>query len=396
MDKRFSLAILISHPIQYFAPLYRRLAQEKDIDLTVYFCSRQGLQTYDDQGFGIPVKWDILLIEGYNHMFLCNLSRKTKVGGFFSLVNLGLVAELQRNRYDAVLVSGHMYFSYLLGIIAAKALGISVFMRSETHLLLRRSGLKLALRQPVMRFFYNYLCDRCLTIGTRNREFYVAHDVRHDHLFDAPYTVDNAYFAQAAAPFKARVNDTRVELGLPTDKPLILYASKLIPRKRPHDLLAAFRALRERGSAAGLVFVGSGELEPSLLEYASKHELADVHFAGFQNQSALPKFYAVADIFVLPSEDEPWGLVINEVMCVGVPVVASEDIGAVPDLVRNGYNGLTFRAGDVDQLTAHLESLVTNKSLRQQMGKNSLAMIKDWNLERCVEGISAALHSLDR
>ena len=396
MGQRFRLAILISHPIQYFAPLYRRLAQEPDIDLTVYFCSRQGVKTYDDQGFGIPVKWDVPLLEGYKHKFLRNLRRNTKVGGFFSLVNPGLVAELRRNRCDALLVSGHMYFSYLLGIFAAKLMGIPVFMRCETHLLLRRSGLKLALRRPVMRVFYRYLCDRCLAIGTRNRAFYVALGVRRDRLFDVPYAVDNAYFAQVAAPFKIRVDDTRVELGLPTEKPLILYVSKLMPRKRPHDLLAAFRTLRERGIQAALVFVGSGELEQSLLEYVCQHEVADVHFAGFRNQSELPRFYAAADVFVLPSEDEPWGLVINEVMCTGLPVVASEEIGAVPDLVGDGYNGLTFRAGDVDQLTAHLESLLTNKPLRQQMGKNSLTMIEDWCLERSVGGISAALHSLDR
>ncbi len=390
----YRLAVLHSHPIQYFAPLYRRLAEEPGIDLTVYFCTRQGVTSYDDEGFGTSVKWDIPLLEGYSSKFLPNLRRKAQVGGFFSLVNLALVGELWGNRYDALLVNGHMYFSYLLGIFAAKLVGIPVFMRCETHLLLRRSGLKLVLRGPLMRFFYRHLCDRCLAIGTRNRAFYRAHGVNPDRLFDVPYAVDNAFFVRETALFKVRVAGTRVELGLPTDRPLILYASKLIPRKRPLDLLAAFRRLREGGIQAALMFVGSGELEPALKEYAKQHEVADVYFAGFRNQSELPKYYAVADIFVLPSEDEPWGLVINEAMCAGVPVVASEEIGAVPDLVRDGYNGLTYQAGEVGQLAHCLERLVADGAWRQQLGQNSLALIGDWNLDRCVKGLRAALGSL--
>lgn len=390
----YRLAVLHSHPIQYFAPLYRRLAQEPDIDLTVYYCSHQGLETYDDEGFGVPVQWDIPLLEGYRCQFLHNLRRKDRVGGFFSLVNPGLVACLRRNRPDALWVNGHMYFSYLLGIIVAKVLCIPVFMRCETHLLLRRSRLKGFVRRPLMGLFYRHLCDRCLAIGTRNRAFYAAHGVGPDRLFDVPYAVDNAFFARETAPFKACVADTRAGLGLPVDKPLILYASKLIPRKRPHDLLAAFHTLRERGIEAALLFVGSGELEPGLREVAGRRGIGDVYFAGFRNQSELPRYYAVADIFVLPSEDEPWGLVINEVMCAGVPVVASEEIGAVPDLVRDGINGLTFRVGDVGQLARCLNRLIADPAWRQQLEQNSLAIIADWNLDRCVEGVRAALGSL--
>ena len=388
------LAVVHSHPIQYFAPLYRMLAEEPDIDLTVYFCSRQGLRTYKDKGFGIPVKWDIPLLEGYEHKFLRNLRRKDQVGGFFSLVNLELVSELYRNRFDALLVNGHMYLTYLLGVLAARLAGIPVLMRSETHMLLRRPGLKRALRRPLMSFFYRHLCDRCLAIGTRNHAFYTALGVDQARLFKAPYAVDNAFFVREVASFKPNVRELRAELGLPADTPLILYASKLIPRKRPHDLLAAYRTLCERGIQAALLFVGSGELEGNLREYVGQNELADVHFAGFRNQSELPKFYAVADLFVLPSEDEPWGLVINEAMCAGLPIVASEEIGAVPDLVKDGVNGFRFPAGDVQALAARLQSLVTDKGLRRSMGIKSLEIISAWDLKHCVQGILAAMDSL--
>jgi glycosyltransferase involved in cell wall biosynthesis len=392
----YRLAILLSHPIQYFTPLFRRLAQEPEIDLTVYFCSRQGIDPYEDEGFGRSVQWDVPLLEGYKHRFLPNLWKKDRVAGFFSLVNPRLVQALRTEHYDAILVHGHLYFSYLLAIALANALRIPVFMRADTHLGLRRSKLKRALRAPLLRLFYNHLCDRCLPIGSLNRDFYRAYGVPPERLFDVPFAVDNAYFSRAAAPYRVCVDETRAALRLPVDKPVLLYSSKLIAGKRPMDLLMAYHRMCTEGIRAALVFVGSGELEPSLRGFADGHNLSDVYFLGFRNQSELPMLYAISDLFVLPSENEAWGLVINEAMCAGLPIIASEEIGAVPDLVIQGYNGLTYRAGDVDQLSAHLESLITNKSLRQQMGENSLAQIKDWNLERCVEGISAALHSLGR
>lgn len=394
MTKTFKLAILNSHPIQYFAPLYRRLAQEPRLDLTVYFCSRQGLETYFDPGFGKAVQWDIPLLEGYHYQFLPNLRRQDRVGGFFSLINPALVSELHRQRYDALLVHGHNYLSFLEGILAAKVFGTAVLMRAETHLLLKRSSLKRALRRPVMRFFYNHLVDRCLPIGMRNREFYLAHHVETERLFDVPYVVDNAYFVEQAAPFKARVNEVREELGLPVDRPLLLFASKLMLRKRPQDLLHAYRRLREQGVEAALLYVGSGELETALKQDVADHGVPDVYFFGFRNQSELPKLYAVADVFVLPSENEPWGLIINEVMCAGLPVVASAEIGAVPDLVIDGETGFTFPSGDVDRLAQHLKTLVANPALRQRMGENAYARISDWGLEKCVQGIIAALESL--
>lgn len=390
----YRLAILFSHPIQYFTPLFRRLAEEPEIDLTVYFCSRQGVEPYEDVGFGKSVQWDTPLLVGYRHHFLPNLRKGGRVLGFFSLVNPRLVQVLHTERYDAILVHGHLYFSYLLAIASAEALRIPIFMRCDTHLGLQRPRLKRALRTPLLKFFYGHLCDRCLPIGTRNRDFYRKHGVPPERLFDVPFVVDNAFFMREAAPYRAHGNEARAALGLPIDEPVILYSAKLIARKRPMDLLMAYHRMCAEGIRAALVFVGSGELESSLREFANTERLSDVHFLGFRNQSELPMLYGVSDLFVLPAENEPWGLVINEAMCAGLPIIASEEIGAVPDLVAHGHNGLTYRAGDLDRLTAHLVSLVTDSTLRQKMGENSLAMIQEWNLERSVQGVLAALHSL--
>jgi glycosyltransferase involved in cell wall biosynthesis len=387
----YRLAVLNSHPIQYFVPLYRRLAQEPDIDLTVYFCHHWGAESYFDSGFSEEVRWDIPLLGGYQYKFLPNLRESNhSLSGFFGLVNPSVLQELYREPPDALWVHGHNFFTYLLAIMAAKVLGISVFMRCETHLLLKRSSIKCRLRQPIMTFFYR-LFDACLPIGTRNAEFYRFHGVRDARLFSVPYTVDNHFFRQIVKQHRVNIELVKAELDVPSDKTLILFASKLTPRKRPMDLLRAYHRLREQGISAALMFVGSGIEEKILQHYVQVYQVPDVHFFGFRNQTELPKFYAAADVFVLPSENEPWGLVINEAMCAGLPVIAAEEIGAVADLVKHGQNGFTFRAGDIETLSLHLRAIATDSKLRAHMGETSYNMITDWDLERCVQGIRQAL-----
>ena len=391
----YRLAILNTHPIQYFAPLYRRLAREPEIDLTVYFCSRQGSEEYLDAGFGERIKWDTPLLDGYQHKFLNNLRAKDQVDGFWSLINPQIISELRNNRYDAVLVNGHNHASYLIAITAAKLLGIPVLMRCETHLNLHRSGLKRAIRKPVMRLLYNYLCEACLPIGTLNREFYLFHGVKENRLFTVPYTVDNQYFATTSAQYVETTDHLKKQLGLPLDRLLILFASKLIPRKRPMDLLRAYHRLTELGVEAALVIVGSGEEETALKKYVEEHQLAHVYFFGFRNQSELPKFYAIADVFVFPSENEPWGLILNEVMCSGLPVVVSRGVGAATDLVRHGENGFIYETGDIEGLSDYLFSIVTAQpELRKQMAQASRQIVDNWNYEQCVAGIKEALATI--
>ena len=389
----YRLIIINTHPIQYFAPLYRRLAEEPDIDLTVYFCSRQGSEEYLDTGFGERIKWDTSLLDGYKHKFLKNVRGKDKVDGFWSLINPQIISELRNDVCDALWVNGHNHASYLIGIGAARLLRIPVFMRCDTHLALHRSALKRAIRKPLMRILYNHLCSACLTIGTLNREFYLFHGVKEHRLFRVPFTVNNEYFVSAANEFNGK-SELRQALGLPADRSLILFASKLTRSKRPMDLLRAYHRLCDLGAETAVAFVGSGELETALKAYVDQYRLPHVYFFGFKNQSELPKFYSVSDVFVLPSEDESWGLVLNEVMCSGLPVIVSRGVGAAPDLVRHAQNGFVYETGDEEALTGYLLNMVAaDAELRKQMGQVSREIIGGWNNERCVAGLKEALAS---
>jgi glycosyltransferase involved in cell wall biosynthesis len=392
-NKQYRLAVLQSHPIQYFSPLFRRIAQEPDIDLTVYYCSHQGSQEYRDPGFGTSLKWDVPLLEGYRYKFLPNLRKQDRVAGFFSLVNPAIITELQRERYSALWIHGHSYITYLLAIGAAKLFQIPVLMRCETHLKLHRSSFKRLVRKPVMSLFYR-MCDGCLAIGTRNREFYRHHQVGEEKIFLTPYAVDNEFFMSKAASHRKQQASLREAYGLPLNKPVILFASKMAPRKRAMDLLQAYQQVRERAKDGALVFVGSGSEEERLKSYTHSQAIPDVYFLGFRNQSELPQLYAISDLFILPSENEPWGLIINEVMCAGLPVIATEEIGAVADLVKHGENGFIYQTGDIAMLASNLELLLSDAELRQRMGEASYRIISNWSFEEDVQGVQMALNYL--
>jgi glycosyltransferase involved in cell wall biosynthesis len=393
--KPYRLAILDSHVIQYFAPMYRRLAQEHDIDLTVYYCSRQGLDSYNDSGFGgVQVQWDIPLLDGYRSVFLDNLRREGGgVGGFWSLINPSIVSELRHGHYDALWVHGHNYATHQLAYWCAKYLGIAVFTRGDSHLGTQRTGLKRWVRKPLMNLFYAQ-CDACLAIGNRNSDYYQFHGVPKSKIFFVPFTVDNAYFMRQADAARAQIPVLKAELGLREGLPVLLYASKFLRRKHPMGLLRAKFALEQEGIECEVLMIGAGEEDATLRQYCVEQGLRNVHFLGFRNQSELPSFYALADIFVLPSENEPWGLIINEVMCAGVAVVATEEIGAVADLVRSGENGLLYPARDIDALVSILRSLVLDTKRCHEMGCRSREIIANWSYEQCVEGIKSALRTV--
>jgi glycosyltransferase involved in cell wall biosynthesis len=388
------IAVLNSHPIQYFAPLYAYLNGAPDLEVTALYLSDISIRGGKDREFGQDVKWDLELLAGYPSIFLGN-ARKREPRGFWSLVEPRVWSELRSGRYDVLWLHGHNYASNLIALAAAKLAGLRVMMRGETHLGLPRHGIKSALRRPLMRALYGQ-CDRLLAIGSANADFYRAMGVPGQKIFLVPYSVDNDRFIRDANLTNDEKLEVRKRYGLPADRPCILYAAKFTGRKRPVDLLLAARRLQTRTSCPfTLVMAGSGELEGELRAFCAEHALDNVVFTGFVNQSALPALYAASDVFVLPSEHEPWGLAVNEAMCASLPVVVSREVGCVTDLVQDGVNGYTPAAGDIEGLTRALQTLIENEGLRRKQGQESLKRIRQWGYRECLEGIRSALSGLE-
>jgi glycosyltransferase involved in cell wall biosynthesis len=387
------IAVVNSHPIQYFAPLYAYLNAAPDLEITALYLSDISIRGGKDADFGQDVKWDLDLLQGYRSVFLGEAAHKREPAGFWSLIVPQLWSELRSGRYDVLWLHGHNYAANLLALAAAKSVRLPVMMRGETHLGLPRQGLKAMLHQPLIGALYS-LCDRLLAIGSRNSEFYKAMGVPHNKIFLVPYTVDNDRFMRGALSV-GKTAEIRDRYHIPHDHTLVLYAAKLVARKRPCDLLeAARRVSKTVANPFTIMMVGSGELEQKLRDFCHEHLLNNVVFTGFVNQSDLVDYYSASDVFVLPSEVEPWGLAVNEAMCAGLPIVASREVGCVPDLVQDGVNGFTLPAGDVEGLARALQLLITDKELRLRQGRASLERMEEWGFRACLHGIRLALGEL--
>jgi glycosyltransferase involved in cell wall biosynthesis len=261
-------------------------------------------------------------------------------------------------------------------------------MRCETHLALPRGGWKAALRRPLLSALYRTI-DGFLAIGSANREFYRAMGVPDNRISLVPYTVDNARFTTRATLSEEQRAAVRERYGISSDRPAILFISKFMRRKHPDHLVEAARRLAAEGLAFDLVLAGNGEMQAELERLAS--DLPNVVMPGFVNQQEMPTILAACDIFVLPAEDEPWGLIVNEAMCAGLPVVVSSEVGCVADLVKDGWNGHTFEARDIDGLTNALRPIISDPSLRKAMSARSRELIDNWSYQECLAGLREAV-----
>ena len=399
------LAIFTSHPIQYQAPLFRALAASEVIEPTVYFGSRHGVDVAMDAGFGRAFRWDVPLLDGYEHAFLPNTARRPDVSRFTGVRLSGAEAVLARGNHDALLLLGWQTFAHVQMLRAAWHLGLPVILRGESTLQRARAGgarasarraVWLPLRQRLYHAAFSHV-DAFLVIGSRNREYYRSFGVPDEKLFWAPYAVDNEWFALPQtdrATARARI---RSRLGVSPTTLVVTSSAKLIERKRPLDLVDAVAALRDRGIDAHALFIGDGEERPGIDRHANARGIQRaVTMAGFVNQQELPSWYAAADTLVLPSDSrETWGLVVNEAMAAGLPVVVSDAAGCSPDLVREGENGFTYACGDVVALADRLGSIAALGSEgRSKFGNRSRDIVKRFGIDAAVRATEAAVRSV--
>jgi glycosyltransferase involved in cell wall biosynthesis len=390
------LAYFVSHPIQYQAPLLRRIAQEPDVELQVFFSSDHSVGQFVDEGFGVKVEWDVPLLAGYQSEFLPKLERgESSTGdalGFARPFSYGIFDRIQRGGFDAVWVHGYSTVNALQAIFSASMLDVPVLLRAESTLHDReRSNAKMLAKEVFFHLLRRHVRG-VLAIGKANAQYwhrYMGEDVP---LYAMPYAVDNAFFERKASEAGPGTEALRRELGLETGRPVILFASKLQTRKRCGDLLEAWLRLREAGSSAYFVIIGDGEERATLEKQALGSPYSgDARFLGFKNQTELPAYFALCDVFVLPSIHEPWGLVVNEVMDASRAVIVSDDVGCQPDLVQNGVNGRVFPAGDVGALTESLADVLASPARAREMGSAGLEIVRQHSFEEDVAGLRKAL-----
>lgn len=388
------IAYFISHPIQYFSPLFKRLADKTMFE--VYYYSDCSIRGEIDKGFGERVKWDVPLLEGYHSEILKNSSwRKSMDCRFFDAINFAIPAKVYTSKAPVIILNGWSYFSDWLVLITAFILRKEVWMRIETpyHHEERKRGVKQKMKALFLRhFIFKFLVKKFLYIGTQNKLFYEKYGVSPDRLVFTPYSVDNEKFRESFLHLLPLKQTLKKSIGIPVDSKVICFCGKYILQKRPLDLLNAFVALKDPDLY--LIMVGEGNLRDEMQEFIKRHQLKSVLLTGFVNQGKIAEFYTIADLFVMTSGmGETWGLAVNEAMNFNLPVIISETCGSSYDLVKEGENGFVYKEGDIQDLTKKIQFCLQNKEFQARAGKVSAQIINEFSINRIVENITQAYAS---
>jgi glycosyltransferase involved in cell wall biosynthesis len=382
------LAIVTTHPIQYYAPLFAQLARSDAIHPRIFYTWSQAVGAdVADPGFGRVVRWDLPLLSGYEFEVVPNLAKDPGTHHFRGLSNPGLTAAVRAWHADAVLVLGWSSESHLAALRYFKG-KTPVLFRGDSHLLDTQRPWRRLARRAFLTWVYRHV-DVAIAVGSNNRDYYRWCGLSESQLAFAPHAIDVQRFSDPEGAEQRRAGEWRQELGIPRDARVILFAGKMQPKKDPLLLLESFLAADRPGH---LLLAGSGELEAALRTRA--HARGNVHFLAFQNQSAMPALYRIGDVFALPSRGpgETWGLALNEALACGRPVIAASRVGGARDLVLPAVNGWVFESGNAAQLTGAIRQALDWEAARiRAMGQAAQAESARWSIEAAASGIEAAV-----
>jgi len=380
------LCVLTTHPIQYMTPWFRALAQDPALELEVIFF-RELNAVQQGVGFGQAFQWDVPLRQGYASRVL-GLAAGIKM---MPKLMLRMSRAIRDSRPDAVLITGWNEPGLAAAYPLMRLLGVPVILRGESNALRSRTAFTKLLHRILLSFV-----SAIVVIGKSNRQFYLGNGVPADRLFAGAYFVESDRMVAMAEAHLQDRNDLRAENGFGDEDFVFTFVGKHVPFKRPMLLVEAAALARQRGWPVKLLFAGSGELTDSLKRRAAALDVP-VHFTGFLNQSEMWKAYVPADAFVLPSTNgETWGLVTNEAMLFGLPVIVSDQVGCGPDLVIVGETGYVF-SGEAEGLAAAMESLLKNRERAPAMGEAGRKLVMEkYSMLTATEGLKAALKAVNR
>ena len=391
-NRRYRVLAVTSHPVQYMSPIYRRMAGHPRLELKVAYCTLRGAQEGYDPEFEANVKWDVPLLDGYDWVHVPNKGSGDE--SFWGLNNPGLWSLIRGGNFDAVLgFPGYRRFSFWIAWLRSRLSGAAFLSGTDAASLESRDGS--SLKPLVKRVFWPILyrlATQVIVPSTATKELMLSLGLPPERVTVTPYSVDNDWwFAKSAEVKPAKVRES---WGIPPDGMVILFCAKLQVWKRPMDLLRAFAEAKiEQGF---LVFAGSGPHQQELERAAGSLGIEGrVRFLGFMNQTQLPGVYTSADLMVLPSEYEPFAVVVNEAYCCGCPVVVSDRVGAGRDLVKPVDPRMIYRVGDISQLAGLLRELAGDSRRLEGLKSAVRDRIRVWSPEANVSAVVDALDAIE-
>lgn len=379
----YKIAIIAPVPFYYHVPLYRKLADFSGIDLTVYYCSNETLhgadieKTYSSKG-EFTNKEDLL--KGYCYKFLKNYSRKPSYLRWpFGLVNFGIWKEIKNGRYDVVVLQSWTNLTWWLAFFACFKFHTPVLFMTDSNVAPEsfKSKIKIFIKKIILGKFLFKVASGFLTSGVANEEFYKFYGVPEEKMIRLYFSWGYEKFLEKSKQISGERSKIRKSLGLKEEDFMILYVGRLSQEKAPLLILDAYRMIENKNKK--LFIVGDGPLKSEFENYIRKFNIEDVKIIGFQSQKEIPIFYMAADVLVLPSLRETWGIVVNEAMCFSLPIIASDRVGAAVDLVRHGYNGFIFPSGNAEKFCFCIKNLI-NMSPEEKIifGQRSNRIVEEW------------------
>ncbi|MCB0403489.1 MAG: glycosyltransferase family 4 protein [Bdellovibrionales bacterium] len=378
------LFIFDTHPIQYRSPVFRALAA-KVPGLRVFFFNENfnGRKWWFNEVGKIPAQnWNLELKAGFSSEVLHSHGGLV---GFTRRVS-GL---LGRERPSAVLIYGWYLPEHWILWTLCRLRGIPLIFVGETFSQ-GASRWRARLKRILHPIFFSGV-RQFISIGKKTYDFYRSFNIAGSQITQARYCVDTSFFS--LTPDKsigARV-EMRTELGIPQDAFVLLFVGRLFERKRPWDMIALYRRLKQYQNLH-VVFVGNGPLEKDLADLTGEGER--IHFAGFRDQAETRAMYHASDLLVVPSEFETWGLVINEAFASGLPALVTDTCGAANDLVIPGKTGFVYPVGNMEIAAALISPYIERPALAERLGENARERVaREYNVAQFAKATEQAFQS---
>ncbi len=276
---------------------------------------------------------------------------------------------------DILIIGGYSYASYWAGFLWAKLRKRKIILWSASN---EEDKDRLFINEKFKSFFVNR-CDAANVYGKRGRDYLLKLGMSKNRIFIIGNVTDNSFYYNKVMKLKTKREVLCNQFGIPDHN--FVYIGRLSREKNILNLLDAYSRLKSKEIGWGLILVGNGPQKIEIEDYIKKHSLKDIFLPGFRQKEEIPQYLAVSDVFILPSISEPWGLVVNEAMAAGLPILVSIKCGCYPDLVKDGVNGFSFNPFDVMGLYNLMKNIVQEKYDLNEMGEASLFFINKYSPE---------------
>jgi glycosyltransferase involved in cell wall biosynthesis len=375
--KKYKIALIHNIVAPYRVPFFEKLSKYPKIDLFVYYCAK----TQKDR------LWDIKEGKEYLYKILPGLHLDTSK--YFPIAlhfNPSIIIEIIRGNYNVIIIDECTDPTTQLAFLISKLLRKKIILWSEATEKAQRFLGKVIL--PLRKFIAKRV-DAIVVPGTETKRLYLKLGVNEEKIFIAPNIVDNEYYINNCKKYRRQKRKIKKKFGL-ENKKVILYVGQLVERKGIAYLIRAYKKLKKEEMNIGLVIVGDGPQKQELKEKSKN--IKDIYFVGWVSEEDKLKYYSIADLFVLPTLQDVWGLVINEAMACSLPIIATNAAGCAVDLIKSRENGFIVKEANINQLYLAMKEILSNKKLNKKMSATSLRIIKSkYSIKNMVGGFVSAI-----